>query len=254
MGNNLSFAKSILRKALPEKYYDKGRERTRKLVQGTFGDIHHFAFSHATQDESHYKFPVWEGNPLDELGKEYEPSKRWLNYLPYYWMHFRDIRYDVRNVCEIGVQTSRSVRMWEEFFPNANIYGLDIDEKCKEVEGGRVKIVIGDQSDKTFLRSFVNSIDSKFDIIIDDGSHIAEHQLITFETLFPAMTTHGIYVIEDIIGDACTKTVNSLKQVVDNVMYWPKDYPLENWPQLAHFDGRATWADRNIIGITSTAT
>jgi hypothetical protein len=247
----MSKAKDVLRKALPQKYYEKGRERSRQLAQEMFGDTYKFNFTPPTpaQIESPYGFQIQKGNLLEQLGEKYEPTKRWVGYLPYYWMHFRDIRLDVRSVCEIGVQSDRSVRMWEEFFPNATIYGLDIDEKCKEIEGGRVKIFIGDQSDTAFLNSFLSKLDGKLDIVIDDGSHIAEHQLITFETLFPAMSTHGIYVIEDIVGDACTKTVNSLKEIADNVMYWPEGYEHEKWPQLLHFDDRATWADRNIIGV-----
>lgn len=251
MGNSLSFAKSILRRALPPRFYDKGRERSRQLAQAAFDDIYRFDFSARPEDdrESPYSFQIQKGNPLEQLGEKYEPTKRWVGYLPYYWMHFRDIRFDVRNVCEIGVQSDRSVRMWEEFFPNATIYGLDIDEKCKEIEGGRVKIFIGDQSNTDFLNSVLASIDGKLDIVIDDGSHVAEHQLSTFETIFPAMSTHGIYSIEDIVGVAGTKTVNSIKQLADNVMYWPEGYEHERWPQLSHFDDRATWADRNIIGV-----
>ena len=71
-------------------------------------------------------------NPLEELGDKHRPTKRTAGYLPYYWRHFRDLREDVRNVLEIGVQSGRSLRMWEEFFPNATIYGLDIDPACRE--------------------------------------------------------------------------------------------------------------------------
>jgi hypothetical protein len=251
MGNTIGLAKNILRKALPRKYYDKGRERSRQLAENILGDIHKFDYSPFIKEDtpSPYPFPVSKENLLEELGEKYEPSKRWVNYLPFYWMHFRDIRLDVRRVCEIGVQTERSVRMWEEFFPNAMIYGMDIDERCKEVEGGGVQIFIGDQSDPNFLNSFLSTLDGPLDIVIDDGSHIAEHQLKTFEVLFPSMATHGIYVVEDVQGEACTKTVNSFKQVADNVMYWPKGYPHENWPQLATFDDAASWADRHIVGI-----
>ena len=91
------------------------------------------------------------GNLLEELGEKYKPTKRDHNYLKYYWTHFRDIRLDVRNVCEIGVETDRSIRMWAEFFPSATIYGIDINPECKKYETDRCKIFIGDQSDWTFL-------------------------------------------------------------------------------------------------------
>jgi hypothetical protein len=37
-----------------------------------------------------------------------------------------------------------------------------------------------------------------WDIIIDDGSHLPEHQLVSFTALFPFVRPGGVYVIEDI--------------------------------------------------------
>ena len=36
------------------------------------------------------------------------------------------------------------------------------------------------------------------DIIIDDGSHIEEHQIFTFGVLFPKLKPGGVYIVEDI--------------------------------------------------------
>jgi hypothetical protein len=86
--------------------------------------------------------------------------------------------------------------MWLELFPNAFIYGMDIKKKYS---GPRHKVVKGDQSDIQDLNYIKNAIikDNLF-FIIDDGSHIPEHQLLTFNTLFPSLIEGGIYVIEDI--------------------------------------------------------
>lgn len=98
---------------------------------------------------SPYKFIVNQDNELERLGERHQPTKRNHDYLPYYWMHLRDIRMDVTNMLEIGVQTDRSLRMWEEFFPNAMIHGLDIDPACQQFQGGRRVMHIGDQGDPT---------------------------------------------------------------------------------------------------------
>ena len=37
-----------------------------------------------------------------------------------------------------------------------------------------------------------------FDVIIDDGSHLNQHQIFTFETLYPFVKDGGVYVIEDV--------------------------------------------------------
>jgi hypothetical protein len=203
-----------------------------------------------SQQPSPYSFPVELENPLEALGRRYRPSKRLHHYLPFYWMHFRDIRDRVRNVCEIGVQTDRSIRMWEEFFPHATIWGLDIDPKVKALEGGRCRIRIGDQSDHAFLARVLDEVEGGFDIVIDDASHKMRHQLITFNALFPALTDHGVYVIEDTGGlTGCSQSVERMKEIVDHIMCWPPDWDSRQWLQLASHPDGASWADRNAIGI-----
>lgn len=202
--------------------------------------------------ESPFSFMVSKTNPLEELGAKYLPTKRAHNYLAYYWLHLRDIRFDVRTVLEIGVQSDRSIRMWEEFFPNATIVGVDVDPSCRQFEGGRRRISIGDQGDRAFLQRVIQESGRAFDVIIDDGSHRVDHQLTTFEVMFPAMSEHGIYVIEDTggcVGDPELTTVNSLKPVIDSIMYWPPGLDPEEWPRLAEFPAEATWRDRNVVGI-----
>ncbi len=130
---NLDDMASVAKQVLPKRIQRSLRllfTRIRVFVAGPG-----ISFSNPPENspESPFSFPVSRNNILDELGEKYRPSKRTHNYLPYYWLHFRDIRLDVRKVIEIGVQTDHSIRMWEEFFPNATIYGLDIDPKMQTV-------------------------------------------------------------------------------------------------------------------------
>ena len=108
---------------------------------------------------------------LNEIGKKYLPSKIQHNYLEIMDLHLNPIREKANKVLEIGVQTVNSVKMWEEYFPNAEIYGFDIDFKCKKFEQGRIKIIIGDQDNISSLEK----IPSDLDVIIDDGSHVESH-------------------------------------------------------------------------------
>jgi hypothetical protein len=110
-------------------------------------------------------------NDLETLGEKHLPSKRFHYYLRHYWRHFRDLRHSARKVVEIGVQTPRSVNMWEEFFPNATIIGLDIDPVCADFAGGRKKIFIGDQMNEAFLMKVIAETGGDFDVVIDDGLH-----------------------------------------------------------------------------------
>ncbi len=66
------------------------------------------------------------------------------------------------------------------------------------------------------------------------------------------MSDHGIYVIEDTggcVGDTGLRSVNALKSLVDNIMYWPEGFSAQDWPHLSDFPANADWFDRNTIGI-----
>lgn len=252
MSESLAFTRRVLRAALPPRYYERLARSVRRYRAGPSRRPLNLQESERGSQPSPYRSLISARNPLEELGEKHEPTKRYHNYLQHYWMHFRDIRFDVRKVCEIGVQTERSLRMWEEFFPNATIYGIDIDEECRRYEGGRRKIFIGDQSDAGFIGAMLGEIGGGLDIVIDDGSHLPEHQLKSFELLFPALNSHGIYVVEDVggaVGDFQLHTVHSLMQLIDSIMYWPPHMREVEWPSLASFDGSGSWADRNTVGI-----
>ena len=122
---------------------------------------------------------------------------KWSNYPEIYDKHFTSYRDKPISILEIGVYKGGSMRLWEKYFPKAKIYGVDIDEKCKHYESDRTKIFIGDQSDRSFLRNVMSEI-KQVDIIIDDGSHRADHQIATFEEMYYFLKTPGVYLIEDI--------------------------------------------------------
>jgi hypothetical protein len=244
-------ARRILKNFTSKKVFPQGMFQRHHPHPDTY---HEFAFPAAEKRSpaSPYPFFVNPDNLLEQLGQKYQPSKRAHHYLPYYWMHFRDIRMQVRKVCEIGLQNDASIRMWEEFFPNAEIFGIDIDPRCEEFSGDRRRVFIGDQSDRKFLGHFLDEVGGGLDIVIDDGSHLVDHQLSSFEVLFPALTEHGIYAMEDtggVVGDYQRKTVNSLQRLAENVLYWPPGYRPEDWPYLTSFPESASWADRNVVGV-----
>lgn len=118
----------------------------------------------------------------------------------------------IKSMLEIGVSFGGSLKMWDEFFNyNTKIIGIDIEEKRfkrKNLENERIKIKIGDQSNEKFLKKLG---DQNYDLIIDDGSHISEHQLISFKTLFEYLSSEGLYVIEDL--HVTQKTKNIFKNI-----------------------------------------
>uniref|UniRef100_A0A6C0JWS9 Methyltransferase n=1 Tax=viral metagenome TaxID=1070528 RepID=A0A6C0JWS9_9ZZZZ len=143
-------------------------------------------------------------NKIYELGTKYETDKvTHHEYHPIYDFFLKQFYNTSGAMLEIGVQHGNSLNMWLELFTNAHIFGMDID---KEYSGERYSIIKGDQSKSDDLQNLCNIISHKgLFFINDDGSHIPEHQLLTFNTLFPSLEDGGVYIIEDIETSYWTK-------------------------------------------------
>ena len=122
---------------------------------------------------------------------------KWSNYGDIYDKHFAPFRDQPINILEIGVLKGGSMRLWEKYFPKANIFGIDIDEECLQYQSDRTKIFIGDQGDVSFLRNVKAKV-PRIDILIDDGSHRAKDQKTTFDEMYYHVRKPGVYLIEDI--------------------------------------------------------
>lgn len=121
-----------------------------------------------------------------------------LSYLDVYEKYFVQFKDKTVSLLEIGVRDGASLRTWKSYFKKGNIYGIDIDPRCKAFEEKRIQIEIGSQDDDAFLSRCFGP-DVKFDIIIDDGSHVNQMTLASFASLFDQrLNSGGIYVIEDL--------------------------------------------------------
>ncbi len=101
------------------------------------------------------------------------------------------------NMGETGIPGA-SLRAWRDYFPNAKIFGADIDSQILFSED-RIETFHVDQ---TVLESIENMWEKisfeEFDIIIDDGLHTFNAGVSLFEASFSKLREGGIYVIEDI--------------------------------------------------------
>ena len=123
---------------------------------------------------------------------------KWQHYFEVYHRHFERFRNRQPVLLEIGVWHGGSLQMWKKYFGRgARIVGIDIDERCKAFAGDSVDIVIGDQADPA-LHAELRRRYPRVDIVIDDGGHRMEQQIVTFEQLFPHVQPNGVYLCEDL--------------------------------------------------------
>ncbi len=136
---------------------------------------------------------------LNDLGLKYQTDKAsWHHdYLNFYERFLREIRDSEVSVLEIGVLHGQSIAMWAEYFRKGKIVGLDNNPNAKQHETARVRIEIADQSSAADLVR-IAATHGPFDLILDDGSHIWEHQIVTLRTLFPFVKPGRYYILEDI--------------------------------------------------------
>lgn len=202
------------------------------------------------------RFKLWRlRNDLTKLASAFKTDKwgsHW--YTQHYERYFKPIKDQRLNVLEIGigaydglVEHGQSVRMWKAYFHKSQIVGIDIEDMTRLRED-RIDIRQCDQTDSDALTRLSNEYGG-FDVIIDDGSHINEHVIKTFHTLFPLMRPKGIYVVEDTQtaywptwGGGITNPHSSMaffKSLADGVNY--SEYPIKDY--------EPNYFDRNIVEI-----
>ena len=131
---------------------------------------------------------------FEEIFKESDKVHHHAYHL-FYDDELKHMRDDEFNMLEIGYGNGESFPAWLEYFPKASVDCIDISpENVQKVDRGEVFCV--DQSDESKLKKFARN--KKYRFIIDDGSHIPHHQVMSFYALFPKLEYGGVYIIEDI--------------------------------------------------------
>jgi hypothetical protein len=135
--------------------------------------------------------------PMHQAFYEGREIHKWHNYPDIYHKYFERFRGKKFRMLEIGVHKGGSLELWRKYFgPDAIIFGIDIDPDCAKLDGQAGQVRIGSQDDPTFLRKVVTEMGG-IDVVLDDGSHVADHQRVSFDILFPLLNDHGIYLCED---------------------------------------------------------
>lgn len=153
-------------------------------------------------------------NSLRELIDKYGSDKNKNEYTPIYHTIFNPLKNSNISLLEIGIGTltpnapsnmigyggdnycpGASLRAFRDFFPNGKIYGGDVQTDCM-FEEDRIKTFLFDSTNLDQCNNALGGLE--FDVIIDDGLHLAEAQLATFSNLWNRLKPNGYYFIEDI--------------------------------------------------------
>lgn len=137
--------------------------------------------------------------PIIQLCKRFPSDKcqNHHNYVEMYETLFAQHREKRLRFLEIGVLNGHSMKLWEAYFPSAQIFGVDIKKKT-QYDTQRIKTFVADQGKRPDLQKLITATGGNFDIILDDGGHKMDQQQISFGMLFPTLKSGGFYIIEDI--------------------------------------------------------
>jgi hypothetical protein len=158
----------------------------------------------------------------------------WHNYTTVYYALFKGLQEKHLRVFELGLGTNNiklpsnmgsggkpgaSLRGWAKFFPNAQVYGADIDRDILFTED-RIQTYYCNQLDpKSIAALWVNSeLSDSFDIIIEDGLHEYAANKCFFENSIHKLKQGGYYITEDISN-------STAKQLIQDIERWKIQYP-----------------------------
>ncbi len=130
----------------------------------------------------------------------------WTNSDKHYWHQYIDTYRDafrtlgpVDNILEYGVFRGDSIRWLSAEFPDARIVGADILAPAETwPRGERIRYVQLDQGNRDQVRRMLNGAGIRFGLIIEDGSHIPQHQALCLSESLPYVRSGGLYILEDI--------------------------------------------------------
>tara|TARA_B110000908_G_scaffold170256_1_gene229266 strand:+ start:690 stop:3299 length:2610 start_codon:yes stop_codon:yes gene_type:complete len=120
------------------------------------------------------------------------------NFIEEYDVLFAPMRDTMDKFFEIGILNGVSHLMWNEYFPNARVYGIDIWDYSEKSKGTGIETFVADQSNRDDLQAFIDKYGGGFDVILDDGGHAMDHQQVSFGFLFKHLNPGGYYIIEDV--------------------------------------------------------
>ena len=115
----------------------------------------------------------------------------------FFFYRFKE-KYDL-SILELGAgpdfNIGASIRVWKEYFPGATVHVADNKDSATALREEGFHVHVGDLGKLDFVQRLAGQ---RWDVVIDDASHLWAHQILAFRKIFPSMVSGGIYVVEDL--------------------------------------------------------
>lgn len=148
-------------------------------------------------------------------------------YTPFYSELFDKRKDEIKKVVELGIGNARhmakmarrhgeypvgaSLRMWRDYFKNAQIYGADCFPETM-FSDERIETIVCDETKTEDLKELIKKVGRDIDIFVDDALHTHEAQIFACKHVLPLLGTDTIYIIEDVkeVQDLAEKLHNEI--------------------------------------------
>ena len=125
------------------------------------------------------------------------------SYLDLYQKLLQNKKQSATNILEVGICAGGSIKLWHDYFTNANIHAIDIQTIpqiwSEIIDKERIKLHVETDAynDEFFKKTFLET-NEKFDMVLDDGPHTLV-SMVKFITLYSQLLKEdGILIVEDI--------------------------------------------------------
>ena len=141
---------------------------------------------------------------IEDLAERYAGTDKARDdhkFVDLYGMMFDPIRESVRNITEVGIAYGLSLEMWNDYFPNAHVWGIDAGlapfVRKRFRSRPSVHLLVADSTDcsKVDALGFANE---SMDVIIDDGPHWADANEVLLNCMWRTLRPGGLYFVEDV--------------------------------------------------------
>lgn len=176
-------------------------------------------------------------------------------YAFFYDKYFKDIKNNQLNILELGSFKGGAAAAFSFFFKNSKIYSGDLYPDIFNFYSKRIINFKIDTSSEELINKFVEKVNLKYDIVIEDAGHFLKDQIISLFLLFKTLKPKGIFVIEELDFPDTRQDMNiynekpTLRQILNCVINKQdfyskyiknsdKEYFLKNFESIEIFKGR----------------